>query len=230
MRESLSRFIMEEMLGELISFVTGRDAGVSLTDTDAGLIAGPDVAVSASLGVISGGLMARGSKTSAVCRMLAAFPLTIARANRCHSQAVSRGSPDTEVILAPSSRTNIFVDGPHAPAVSKDSGSKRNRCARSLYFLRFLSSASRAAAPGVLAAESTWLSANVLAHVASHARHIPLVNGKTVMPSGRLPSPRSTPVGSKREGIRADSKARLMMSFSAVCLGCLPALNLQVSA
>ena len=37
------------------------------------------------------------------------------------------------------------------------------------------------------------------------------------MPSGRLPSPRSRPTGSRTALKPADDKARLMMSFKAEC-------------
>ena len=48
------------------------------------------------------------SAGSVVCKTLAALPLTMARASRCQSQAVSRRSPDMELIFAPSSRTKCI--------------------------------------------------------------------------------------------------------------------------
>ena len=47
------------------------------------------------------------------------------------------------------------------------------------------------------------------------------------MPSGRLPSPRSRPTGSRTALKPADDKARLMMSFKAECRGKRPALKRQ---
>ena len=47
------------------------------------------------------------------------------------------------------------------------------------------------------------------------------------MPSGLFPSPRSSPTGSKIEGIPADLSARHMMSLIAACRGCLPSSNLH---
>ena len=51
--------------------------------------------------------------------------------------------------------------------------------------------------------------------------------GNTVMPSGRLPSPRSRPTGSRTALKPADDEARLMMSFKAECRGKRPALRRQ---
>ena len=50
----------------------------------------------------------------------------------------------------------------------------------------------------------------------------------TDTPSGLLPSDLRRPVGSSREGMWADDKAPLMISFKAVCLWNLPSLRLQL--
>ena len=59
-------------------------------------------------------------------------------------------------------------------------------------------------------------------------RHFPLEKGNTVMPSERMPSPRSRPTGSRTALMPADYKARLMMSFKAECRGKRPALRRHV--
>ena len=82
-------------------------------------------------------------------------------------------------------------------------------------FLRFELSAAAAADPGkadeVVMSEGARASEQVAALISD----LPCRNGKTVMPSGRRSSPRSSTSGSSTESIPAASGARLMMSFKA---------------
>ena len=61
--------------------------------------------------------------------------------------------------------------------------------------------------------------ASVSVHVASHTNALPYLKGKTVIPSGWWPSPRSRPTGSKTEWKPAASNARFVMSLMAACRG-----------
>ena len=61
----------------------------------------------------------------------------------------------------------------------------------------------------------------------SQMRHFPLEKGNTVMPSGRLPSPRSRQAGPRTALKLENDKARLMMLFKAECRGKRPALKRQ---
>ena len=67
--------------------------------------------------------------------------------------------------------------------------------------LLFLRSASSATAPASLVASVMWDGANVSGHVASHTRTRPPFHGTIVAPSGRLPSSREMPIGSRCAGI-----------------------------
>ena len=92
-------------------------------------------------------------------------------------------------------------------------------------YLRFLqTSAERDADPGSIAVRANAEGGKELTQVQSQMRHFPLEKGNTVMPSGRLPSPRSRPTGSRTALKPADYKARLMMSLEAECRGKRPAL------
>ena len=57
-----------------------------------------------------------------------------------------------------------------------------------------------------------WEVAKVSTQVASQTNNLPFDHGTMVIPSGRLPSARSRPVGSSREGTLADDKALCRMS------------------
>ena len=59
-----------------------------------------------------------------------------------------------------------------------------------------------------------WEGAKVSTQVASQTNNLPFDQGTIVIPSGRLPSVRSRPVGSSREGTLADDKALCRMSLS----------------
>ena len=61
----------------------------------------------------------------------------------------------------------------------------------------------------------------------SHTKLLPPLKGKTVIPSGRDPSPLSNPGGSRTDGRPAFWSALLTTSFIAECLGKRPALYLQ---
>ena len=88
-------------------------------------------------------------------------------------------------------------------------------------------SAERDADPGLDAVRANIEGGKESTQVQSQLRHPPLEKGKTVMPSERLPSPRSRPTGSRTALKPADDKARLMMSFNAECRGRRPALKRQ---
>ena len=76
-------------------------------------------------------------------------------------------------------------------------------------------SASSAIAPASLVASVMWDGANVSGHVASHTRTRPPFHGTIVAPSGRLPSDREMPVGSKCAGIFIAANDLLIKSLIA---------------
>ena len=95
-------------------------------------------------------------------------------------------------------------------------------------YLRFLrTSAERDADSCSVAVRANAEGGKESNQVQSQMWYFPLEKGNTVMPSGRLPSPRSRPTGSRTALKPADDKARLMMSFKAECRGKRPALKLQ---
>lgn len=155
------------------------------------------------------------------------LPRTTAREIRSKSHLVSLGSPDVSADKLPIRFRVRRVRGPIAPDVSTAIGSNRYLSVRGLYFSILRSSARLAAAPGSIA-ESTMLPPEkVSVHVASHMSDLPPRKGKMVIPSGRLPSPRSRPTGSRCEGKPAPFKLLLRVSLRAACLGKRPALLRQ---
>ena len=95
-------------------------------------------------------------------------------------------------------------------------------------YLRFLrTSAERDADPGSVAVRANAEGEKESTQVQFQMRHFSLEKGNTVMPLGRLPSPRSRSTGSRTALRPADDKARLMMSFKAECRGKRPALKRQ---
>ena len=97
-----------------------------------------------------------------------------------------------------------------------------------LSYIRFLrTSAEREAEPGSVAVGANAEGGKESTQVQSQMRHFPLENGNTVMPSGRLPSTRSMPTGSRTALKPADDKACLMMLFKAECSAKRPALKRQ---
>lgn len=66
--------------------------------------------------------------------------------------------------------------------------------------------------------------------VESQIKDFPLDHGIKVRPSGRLPSARLIPGGSKRDGMPQEVRDLLMISLSDVCLGMRPLLLTQLSA
>ena len=93
-------------------------------------------------------------------------------------------------------------------------------------YLRFLrTSAERDADPGSVAVRANAEGEKESTQVQSQMRRFPLEKGDTVMPLGRLPSPRSRPTVSRTSLKPADDKARLIMSFKAECRGKRPALK-----
>ena len=153
-----------------------------------------------------------------------ALPRATAKLTLCRSQAPSRTSPVSVAIRRPSSFKKSLVEGPRAPVVSTAIGWNMYRSISWWYFCRLLDSARLAAYAGCSAVWGRFVAANVSLHVASHTSGFPFLNGKTVMPSGRRPSPRSNPGGSRFEGMPAVTRARLTTSFRAAWRGSLPAL------
>ena len=87
-------------------------------------------------------------------------------------------------------------------------------------YLRFLqTSAERDADPGSVAVRANAEGEKESTQVQSQMSHSPLEKGNTVVPSGRIPSPRSRQTGSRTALKPADDKACLMMSFKAECCG-----------
>eukprot|EP00731_Ephydatia_muelleri_P006234 Em0003g482a len=70
--------------------------------------------------------------------------------------------------------------------------------------------------------------AKVSRHIASHTRSCPHFQGTIETPSGRFPSERYRPEGSKRNGTCAETKALCMISFTAEWRRWRPALFLQL--
>ena len=92
--------------------------------------------------------------------------------------------------------------------------------------MRFLrTSAERDANPDSVAVSANSEGKKESTQEESITRHFHLEKGNTVMPTGRLPSPRSRPTGSRTALKPADDKARLMMSFKAECRGKRPAMR-----
>ena len=88
-------------------------------------------------------------------------------------------------------------------------------------------SAERDVDPGSVAVNSNADGGKESTQVQSQMRHFPLEKWNTVMPSGRLPFPRSRPTGSRTALKPADDKACLIMSFKAECRGKRSALKRQ---
>ena len=143
----------------------------------------------------------------------ALFPRTTASEMRSSSHAASLFSPVWAVILLPSCRRNVRTLVPKTPVVSTATGWKMYRSVSAWYLPHFRSSALRAADPGSTALPTRDVAQKVSTHVASQVRHFPLLYGKTVTPSGRLPSPLSNPTGSSHEGIPAVARARFTTSL-----------------
>ena len=102
------------------------------------------------------------------------------------------GSPVTCLRRQPSSLKNMKVSGPKVPAVSMAISVK---CwLRAIYFSCLLRSPRAATAPASLVALGRWERANVSGQVVSHTRSLPLFQGTSVTPSGRLPSEQERPV------------------------------------
>ena len=80
-------------------------------------------------------------------------------------------------------------------------------------------SAERDADPGSVAVRANAEGGIESTQVESQMRHFPVEKENTIMPPGRLPSPRSRPTGIRTALKPADDTARLMMSFKAECRG-----------
>ena len=119
------------------------------------------------------------------------------------------------------------VDSPYTPIVSTAIDSNWCASARAAYLRRLRFSALFAAMPASIADLFRCTPAKVSTHVQSQTKLLPPLNGKTVMPSGRDPSPLSNPGGSKADGRPVFWIALLTTSFIAECLGKRPALYLQ---
>ena len=104
---------------------------------------------------------------------------------------------------------------------------KQFASARAAYLRRLRSSALIAAVPDSIADLFRCTQAKVWAHVQSQTKLVPPLNGKTVIPSGRDPSPLSNPRGSRTDSMPAYWSALLISSFIAEYLEKRPALYLQ---
>ena len=153
-----------------------------------------------------------------------AFPRWRAMDRRWNKNTVSLLSSVTSVIRLPISWTSSTAIWFHVPAVSMASGKKRWVPARSQYLEDLLAAALSAAAPGRHAVSCRWDSAYVSGTVISHAKGLPLAHGRSVTPSGRLPSCRIRLTGSLTAGICALFIDRHRMSFMRLWRCCLGAL------
>ena len=81
------------------------------------------------------------------------------------------------------------------------------------YLVCLRSAARSAAAPGVMDVRALWEAANVSGQVTSHVRHLPTLQGASVIPSGRLPSDLNRPIGSLDEGTPDRTQAYLLLLF-----------------
>ena len=86
------------------------------------------------------------------------------------------------------------------------------------YFVCLRSAARSAAEPGVMNVRARWEAANVSGQVTSPVRHLPTLQGTSVIPSGRLPSDLNRPIGSRDDGTPDRMQARHSMSFSVLFL------------
>ena len=139
----------------------------------------------------------------------------------------SLGSPVASTRRRPIALKMTPVDSAYTPIVSTTVGSKWCASARAAYLRRFRSSALFAAVPASIADLFMRTPAKVSTHVQSQTKLLPPLNGKTVIPSGRYPSPLSNPGDSKTDGRPAFWSPLLITSFIAECLGKRPALYLQ---
>ena len=99
-----------------------------------------------------------------------------------------------------------------APRVSMATGVKEWPWSRYEYFR------SSAAAATASVAIAWYDGAKVSGQVASQTKGFPSFHRTIVTPSGRLPSSRSSPEDSRRDGILAEHRARDKMSLMAECL------------
>eukprot|EP00731_Ephydatia_muelleri_P021752 Em0014g343a len=104
----------------------------------------------------------------------------------CKRYAKELFSPVVFTMQRPKSVKNDMERGPQTPVVSKATEAVMDR----------------------------WEGAKVSTQVASQTNNLPFDQGTIVIPSGRLPSVRSRPVGSSREGTLADDKALCRMSLT----------------
>ena len=153
------------------------------------------------------------------------FPSCITIDSRYFRNSHYLGSPVTLETLLPNSLTKSLQHSPHAPIVSKVSGTKQCVWLNAAYFDDLDASALLAADPALREESGTCNGAKVSGIVTSHAEAAPI--DIRVMPSGRLTSDRPRPTGSFVDGIWARCKARHTMSLSSLYLGRRPALFLQ---
>ena len=147
-----------------------------------------------------------------VAKTDAALPRMTAREILSISHEVSLLSPVTADTCLPNFHKKTTVEGPRTPVVSTETGSNKYRSVRARYLSRLRVSAVAAAEPGATAASTIEVVLNMSTHVASHVRHFPWLYGKTVMPTGRRPSPLE-PTGSSHEGTPAVVRARFTTSL-----------------
>ena len=160
-----------------------------------------------------------------------ALPRTIARAILWNSHIDSLWSPLWSP-LWPANKPPIRCSsevplGQMMPDVFTARGTKWKRSDRVRYLVTLHSSACLATLPGSEADLIKFEQEKLSLQVASQTSDWPAVKGKMVIPSGLLPSPRSSPTGSRMEGKPTASKLRFIMSLSTECRGKRPALRRQ---
>ena len=134
------------------------------------------------------------------------------------NQLTSLGSPVTSTRRRPIALKMAPVDSPYTPIVSTAISSNWCASARAAYLRCLRSSALFAAVPTSIADLLRCTPAKVSTHVQSQTKLLPPLNGKTVIPSGRDPTPLSNPGGSKTDGRPAFWSALLITSFIANAL------------
>ena len=137
-------------------------------------------------------------------RILDAFPRFIEIAIRCQRYSVARKSLVRLWRICLMSQINCLVSSLHGPKVSTANAININllEMLRCLFFL--ITTADAAAS---LQVELTWEGPTVSTQVASQTSDLLWHQGNCMMPSGRFPSVRLIPVGSRTDGTRA--KARM---------------------
>ena len=119
----------------------------------------------------------------------AAFPRWISILTRWRKNSMARAFPVAYLTRLPTSVRKAFASAPQLAIVSKPMGCTINWFSSARYLLRLRFSAASAAAPACCDLAATYDWATGATTVTSHINASPNFHGKTVYPSGRLPSP-----------------------------------------